>query len=1172
MNARFANVQCSETSITYAFMPLASSKSAGRRVSSQREQRAVRYSTLVKSMPAGKRTERANANAIASAQIFILYFCMTVLLDSCRLLTGEAGSPTVPIPSRRQFTLRIALSSGVSSSLSSGERMLDSGASMTYSIGASARFGNPQVYLDGQRVPLTGTVFGDKPHDLVASADSLQVLSGSDSSLIVSISRVAAGGNATALVERLGALSDSLLIQHPSDSAVRVFARLLSSSIVPERDASLFVRAVALSEGAMLAHRGLRISEQIGVDGVHTEIMYVNGITTTPADFDLSWRGALRPLVRRADLTEASGFGVSGFYNRTATPRESAAADFFMCVRLKWLQIASNIRSALLSVPGCFPVGGITIDGKPYGDFAEALQQMINLTFVNGNPALVALDAVRLADSISVERKRGKRLLLVTHSQGNLMMAEALSYLRARQDWLASDFKCVGWVSIAPPRTPLVPSLMNMPSAFIVRGQNWYDILDPILSRSAGNESVIRLSNTLSATYDGSGWVAYGLTGTTALSIGSVLHAIVGSYLQMPETAQATKDAILQQVSRLDRSCSNSEATIEVTSNIATSWRLNPNSLAGSGTSGSFTVQPLSSGSEYSVVPAAIGGSVATTTNPDGTGTSMVLFPRQIKRFTITYSTSSVAPSIISVAPTAMIANDVRQTLIVLGDNFQSSNVVQFKWAVGAGSGVWNVGNGNPPTIANTGQLSISMNPGTVSDVITVRVCRSATQTSTSDCSSGTHAVTVTAPPVATPSVSLITPTAMFANDVRQTVTVLGANFQSGNIVQFRWAVGDGAGVWNVGNGNPPVIANTGQLSISMNPGVVNDVINVRVCRSVTQTTTSDCSTGSHAVTVTAPSVATPTVSSVTPTAMIANDMRQTVTVLGANFQTGNIVQFRWAVGDGAGVWNVGNGNPPVIANAGQLSISMNPGVVTDVINLRVCRTVTQTSTGDCSSGTHAVTVTAQPVDTPSVSSITPTAMIANDVRQTVTVLGANFQSSNVVQFRWAVGEGAGVWNVGNGNPPTIANVRQLSISMNPGAVTDVINVRVCRSVTHTSTGDCSSGTHAVTVTAAPAVAPSVTQVAPTTMSVSSASQTLTVLGANFQIGNVVQFRWAVGAGAGVWNAGSGNPPGIVSTGQLSIRMFTGPVSDVINVRVCRSATQTSTSDCSSGSHAVTVR
>src|SRR5690349_14307598 len=128
-----------------------------------------------------------------------------------------------------------------------------------------------------------------------------------------------------------------------------------------------------------------------------------------------------------------------------------------------------------------------------------------------------------------------------------------------------------------------------------------------------------------------------------------------------------------------------------------------------------------------------------------------------------------LVPSVSSINPTSMTADGVQHTLTINGSNFQSGNIVQFKWGVGTGSGVWNTG--NSPSISSSSQMTVSMNPGTVNDTIYVRVCRSSSATSSSDCSSGTQSVTVTAT-VPVPSVNSINPTSMTADGVAHTLTI----------------------------------------------------------------------------------------------------------------------------------------------------------------------------------------------------------------------------------------------------------------------------------------------------------------------------------------------------------------------------------------------------------------
>jgi hypothetical protein len=312
------------------------------------------------------------------------------------------------------------------------------------------------------------------------------------------------------------------------------------------------------------------------------------------------------------------------------------------------------------------------------------------------------------------------------------------------------------------------------------------------------------------------------------------------------------------------------------------------------------------------------------------------------------------------------------------------------------------------------------MNPGTATDTIYVRVCRSASQTTDADCSSGAQSVAVTAAPAA-PTVSSVSPTAMTADGASHTLTIYGGNFQSGNIVQFKWGVPPNSGVWN--NGSTPTINSASQMTTSMNPGTATDTIYVRVCRSASQTTTADCSSGAQSVAVTV-APAAPTVSSVSPTAMTADGASHTLTIYGGNFQSGNIVQFKWGVPPNSGVWN--NGSTPTINSASQMTTSMNPGTATDTIYVRVCRSASQTTTADCSSGAQSVAVTAA-VAAPSISALSPSSYPVSGSNQTMLINGSNFRSGATVTFHDP-----------QGNPyvrtPTFVSSSQLSHQFNDGS------------------------------------------------------------------------------------------------------------------------------------------
>jgi hypothetical protein len=287
------------------------------------------------------------------------------------------------------------------------------------------------------------------------------------------------------------------------------------------------------------------------------------------------------------------------------------------------------------------------------------------------------------------------------------------------------------------------------------------------------------------------------------------------------------------------------------------------------------------------------------------------------------------------------------------------------------------------------------------------------------------------------PTVTSISPTTMTADGANgHILTINGSNFQTGDIVQFEWSVPPNNGTWNTGNA--PAIVSAGQMTVSMNPGTSTDTIYVRVCNSA-----GTCSSGTQYVAVTAP-VLVPTVSSVSPSPVPALNSNQQLTINGSNFVSGATVTY------------YDPNNNPYKAKAASV---VNSGQIVDTAFDDTAETgtwkVTVTNPGGSPSTAFSFTVAAV---TPAVSSVSPTSMTANGVSQTLTINGSNFQSGDIVQFKWTQGSGAGVWTTSN-STPAIVSASQITVSMNPGTVTDTISVRVCNSA-----GTCSSGTQSVAV------------------------------------------------------------------------------------------------------------
>lgn len=617
----------------------------------------------------------------------LLFVLAMVHVSSC---AGD-GDDGPTIPSVPQYSLNVSISSGVASSIGEGETLHNDGEVVAYSINAKPGFQNPLLLIDGQVSALVGDLVMTKSHTLIATADPIVALPPSDSILISSLAQAVVNASPQELSQMLDRTWDSLLATLAEDSAVSSFGRAIAYAFVPERDAGLLARAL-VSAAPYKAEMMPPTLDRRPASSTHTEIVYINGIATTTADLQLTWQGALRPLAERIGLTSAAGFGVSGFYNRAATAEDPAVQEFLTCVALKWNQITYGITTALLNLPGCLPDVGLLIPGVGVvDDFTEAITQVTNLVFLNGNPSFVQVDAIRLADAILQHRQQGKRILLVAHSQGNLMVGEALNYLQARSAWTSSDLRCVGWIAVAPPIAPVAPSLMAKPSSLIIRGMRTADILEILLAPSTGG--VVTVTNELSDDYDSQGWFWTHILGWFGFGTGGALHSIVKSYFGMPRTEAYIGGALLAQTASLDRSCPvappvDSIATLAVQSNLSTSWTMDPGGFTGSGTTGSFTVAPAASGTAYTLSPARVSGHTFTVTNSDGGGNSVTVRPGEAKSFNILYSGAGSLPTVtLTASPTTVSAG--QGTIL----SWSSTNVSSC-------SAAWTAGTGTSGTVA----------------------------------------------------------------------------------------------------------------------------------------------------------------------------------------------------------------------------------------------------------------------------------------------------------------------------------------------------------------------------------------------------------------------------------------------------------------------------------------
>jgi hypothetical protein len=108
-------------------------------------------------------------------------------------------------------------------------------------------------------------------------------------------------------------------------------------------------------------------------------------------------------------------------------------------------------------------------------------------------------------------------------------------------------------------------------------------------------------------------------------------------YLLHSALGKSRKATVTIQVSPLFPPPSGT-STLNVISNLNTSWTITPGSVGGSGLSASYGVAPSPSGTVFSIYPQPLLGYTFDVDSSDGTGPTLVLTPGQTKHFTITYT------------------------------------------------------------------------------------------------------------------------------------------------------------------------------------------------------------------------------------------------------------------------------------------------------------------------------------------------------------------------------------------------------------------------------------------------------------------------------------------------------------------------------------------------------
>lgn len=468
------------------------------------------------------------------------------------------------------YTLTIQFTSGVSGTPSAGVHNYPSGTHVPYAFVPRPGNENVAVSLDGVPKPSIGSLTMDSNVTLMVTADSIVVVASVDRPMVVDFEKLLTDPSPMPAFRMLQAELAQVLAgtwttdpnTGRNEAEERVRAALVAA-YDPVEDAAALRRVLreirdSLSRrpaGSAHANRpsfgGELTEHSTPTTASSISFLYVNGIWTARELAVTTREKFLEPIITAAGFSNRQDFPVYEVYNKTAA-ETNASEEIWICLNLKADLILLGRISSGSNLSECFTR---IASALWLGDLAESVQQLVNRTF-SALPQEARNDAVRLADRIVEELAKNGRVIVVAHSQGNLMLTEALQFVSVFRP--QTDLGCVGVVAIAPPASVL--HARYPPRQMIIRGTRTADILAQFLPSTLGVPTV---TNDLSDAYD------LALAGAPLIPLwkdkirtvqGLKLHEINASYLGELRTKNGVIAAVASQASTVLANCAPAPA------------------------------------------------------------------------------------------------------------------------------------------------------------------------------------------------------------------------------------------------------------------------------------------------------------------------------------------------------------------------------------------------------------------------------------------------------------------------------------------------------------------------------------------------------------------------------------------------------------------------------------
>ncbi|HEY8311979.1 MAG TPA: hypothetical protein VIG47_15550, partial [Gemmatimonadaceae bacterium] len=470
-------------------------------------------------------------------------------------------------------TLTVIAEPGVHGDLVSQTYTVRKGERVAYEFAADSGYRNALVTLDQNPIARRGRVTMDDSHVLIASADRVTGVAPGDEWILRDSRAILKASDklhaAQQLLGRLDEMTDTIgIVDRLRRVEMTVLARESDAAAMDALDTALDGHTLDAGSGdgtsdgdtgsggggggggggialALLAPlrsvNGPVPSATVMTTGANAAepvtIVYVNGILTTPLGA-LFAAHHVAVVAREARWRANVPFDVKLVYNRSAMASETSAEDrcvLELGIKGDWL--------GLNSLPG--EVARCLNSTEPralalLADYSEVGTQFLSV--LNRSIGSRPSDVDSVAAFTQRLRDEGRHVLFVMHSQGNLVVQQALTLLSARHQYSQrTDTTCIGGVALASPTSEAWPIAARHLNGLVVNGDiilalghNDFPRFRTPLSDSAAQSMTGSLRNRIA-----------GLASAANIRWGVRLHSAVESYLKPVAMRSHVADAMV---------------------------------------------------------------------------------------------------------------------------------------------------------------------------------------------------------------------------------------------------------------------------------------------------------------------------------------------------------------------------------------------------------------------------------------------------------------------------------------------------------------------------------------------------------------------------------------------------------------------------------------------------